>query len=250
MTSVVCLSLFGCASSTSGDNDPFETHNRHAYAMNKKLDEVLIQPITKGYTTVTPDPVQHSVHNFFENLDEIFITVNSLLQADFGRAGTSAGRFLINTTLGIGGLFDVASKMGLDYHYTDFGLTLAKYGYKDSAFLMLPFLGPSTVRDAMGIPVDQILLSPLTYVPSDYFYITYPALALEVIDTRAQFLDQDQLVKQAFDPYVFIRNAYLQNREHMVEQTEAGKPIVSDMQPDAVGHSNDVATDDDIYLED
>ncbi|WNK19221.1 VacJ family lipoprotein [Halomonas piscis] len=220
--------LGGCASSaTKGEphpEDPWEGFNRKVFVFNDVLDRYALRPVAKGYRTITPEPVEDSVGNFFSNLGEIRTVLNSLLQGKGENASRATSRLLINTTAGIGGLFDVATKMDIRQEKEDFGQTLATWGWTDSRYLVLPFLGPSTLRDATGLPAD-IATYPVTYVDDDKTRIALGALNL--IDKRAGLLDQEDLIQG--DRYRFMRDAYLQNRAFKISDGELGDdPFAAD----------------------
>ncbi len=173
---------------------------------------------------MTPDPVQTGVGNFFSNLGEIRTTLNSLLQGKGANAGASTGRFLINSTVGVLGLFDVASHMDLTAREEDFGQTLAVWGVDSGPYLVLPLLGPSTLRDTGGLPVDMYTY-PVTYVEDDT--VRYSLRGLQAIDARAGLLDQEDLIRG--DRYSFIRDSWLQRRRFEVSDGELGEdPFASD----------------------
>ncbi len=199
------------------NNDPYEDFNRHAFRLNQTLDKVFFKPIATVYKTVLPWPVTKGISNFFSNLGQVPTIINNLLQADFYDATGNAWRLVINTTVGIGGFIDVASQIDLPLHAQDFGLTLAKWGYCSSAYLVVPILGPRTVRDAISWPIDYGVFSVYPYI-SDVAWRN-GLTAGSFVNARAQLLDFDQTIKQAsFDPYIFQRNAYLQHRNYLIQQ--------------------------------
>ncbi|AMD01656.1 VacJ family lipoprotein [Halomonas chromatireducens] len=220
--------LAGCASNIPVEDrhpdDPWEGFNRQVFAFNDALDRAVLKPVSRGYRTVTPQPVQTGVGNFFSNLGEIRTALNSLLQGKPGNAGIATSRFLINTTVGIGGLWDFATHMDITGRDEDFGQTLGVWGVGEGPYLVLPLLGPSTVRDTAGLPLDTYTY-PLTYVEDDK--VRYGLTALRVVDIRAGLLDQEELIRG--DRYVFIRDAYLQRRRFEVSDGELGDdPFASD----------------------
>nr|WP_231489538.1 VacJ family lipoprotein [Halomonas saliphila] len=220
--------LAGCAGRVAVEerhpDDPWEGFNRRVFSFNEALDRAVLKPVARGYRTVTPEPVQTGVGNFFSNLGEIRTALNSLLQAKPANAGLSTSRFLINTTVGIGGLWDFATPMGITAEEEDFGQTLGVWGLGEGPYLVLPLLGPSTVRDTSGLPLDMYTY-PLTYVEDDA--VRYGLTALRIIDMRAGLLDQEELIRG--DRYVFIRDAYLQRRRFEVSDGELGDdPFASD----------------------
>lgn len=225
---VALLASGGCASTQTAENtnpdDPWEGFNRKVFAFNDVLDRYALKPVARGYRTITPDPVETGVGNFFSNLGEVRTALNSVLQGKPANAGLATSRFLINSTVGIGGLLDYATLMEITADKEDFGQTLAVWGWDDSRYLVLPFLGPSTLRDTTGLPAD-IAAYPVTYVEDDTVRISLTALNL--IDTRAGLLDQEELIRG--DRYRFIRDAYLQSRQFEVRDGELGDdPFASD----------------------
>jgi phospholipid-binding lipoprotein MlaA len=200
--------------------DPLEGFNRAMYTFNDKFDRYLLKPVAKGYRAITPKPVRRGISNFFSNLHDPGVMLNNLLQGKPKQAGSDLGRFLVNTTLGIAGLFDVASKMGMEKHNEDFGQTLGKWGVGEGPYLVLPFLGPSNVRDGAALPVDWE-----TYPPNhmEEQSTRIKMLVVEVVDKRAQYLEAGDILEQAAgqDPYIFVREAYRQRR---VNQIYDGNP--------------------------
>lgn len=222
------LASSGCASTQTAEStnpdDPWEGFNRKVFAFNDVLDRYALKPVAKGYRTITPDPVETGVGNFFSNLGELRTALNSVLQGKPANAGLATSRFLINSTVGIGGLLDYATLMEVTADKEDFGQTLAVWGWDDSRYLVLPFFGPSTLRDTTGLPAD-IAAYPVTYVEDDTVRISLTAL--DLIDTRAGLLDQEELIRG--DRYRFIRDAYLQSRQFEVRDGELGDdPFASD----------------------
>ncbi|MBR9903326.1 MAG: VacJ family lipoprotein [Gammaproteobacteria bacterium] len=218
---VTLLATGGCASTQMAENaapeDPWEGFNRKVFAFNDVLDRYALKPVAKGYRTITPDPVETGVGNFFANLGEVRTAINSVLQGKPANAGLATSRFLINSTVGIGGLLDYATLMEITADKEDFGQTLAVWGWQDSRYLVLPLLGPSTLRDTTGMPADMTSY-PLYYVDDDAFRLSLTAL--NVIDIRAGLLDQEELIRG--DRYRFIRDAYLQSRQFEVSDGELG----------------------------
>lgn len=191
------------------NRDPWEGFNRKVFVFNDTADHYVLAPIARGYRAVTPDPVETGIGNVFSNIFEITTIANDLLQFELGQAGSDTGRFIINSTIGIFGIFDVASKVGLKKHDQDFGLTLAAWGVESGPYVMLPFLGPTTVRDGMGKLVDgrtTDYVAQLDHVPT-----RNQLMALREVDTRAGLLDFEKLITG--DRYTFIRDVYLQHRD-------------------------------------
>ncbi|CAI8262212.1 MAG: putative phospholipid-binding lipoprotein MlaA [Porticoccaceae bacterium UBA1117] len=193
--------------------DPLEGINRVFYELNfNLLDPVIIKPIAIIYDQTTPKPVRRVLRNFFSNLDEVPSLVNNVLQGKFGQAGNNAGRFLMNTTIGLGGFFDVAEKAGLQPgEDEDFGQTLAVWGIPAGPYLMLPFFGPSTLRDAPSNFVDS-LFDPFSY--NNQLSVRVAIKGIDLIALRADLLGIDDVISG--DEYLFIRDVYLQNREYVI----------------------------------
>lgn len=211
------LTLSGCVCKGTNPADPFEPFNRKVYKFNTALDSVLLKPPAKVYRAVVPAPVRKSINNFYNNLDLIPTVGNDLLQAQGKWAIRDSWRFIINSSLGVGGLFDVAKTFGLPPHSNDLGLTLAKWGDKNSPYLVIPFLGPSTLRDGAGWLFQFALYSPYVYINDDA--LVYSLLALRYIDLRSQLLDTDRIMDEALDKYAFMRDAYLQYRNNLINGT-------------------------------
>ena len=204
-------------------HDPLQGFNRAMYTFNDKFDRYLLKPVAKGYRAITPKPVRRSVSNFFGNLHDPGIMLNNLLQGKPKQAASDLGRFLMNTTVGILGLFDVASNVGLEKHDEDFGQTLAKWGVGDGPYLVLPFFGPSNLRDGPALIVDWETYPPNQMKDSgtrDKLFV------VEVIDKRAQLLDAGDILDQAAgqDPYVFVREAYRQRRRNLIYDGNPPQP--------------------------
>jgi len=207
------LTLTACAS--TGNNDPLEGMNRGIYKFNDVTDKAVIKPVAGAYKAVLPSPVRSGVNNFFGNLGTFVSIINDLLQFKFDKALTGAGRFVINSTFGIAGLVDVASMDGIEKRNEDFGQTLGHWGVGSGPYIVLPFLGPSSVRDTTGLVVDTIAFDPLAYV--DDPATRNSARALKILDKRAQLLPgSDLLDEAALDPYAFMRDAYFQRRQNQI----------------------------------
>lgn len=191
--------------------DPWEPLNRKTYAVNDFADRWVLKPVAVGYSTVAPGVVQDGIGNFFENLGTPAVAINQVLQGKPRLAASDTGRFLLNSTFGIGGLIDIASRVGLPAHSEDFGQTFGRWGIDSGPYLVVPLRGPSTLRDAVGMGFDT-LLNPLRLI--DHERTRYSLLATSIIDTRAGLLSAEDLISG--DPYVFIREAYLQRREFLI----------------------------------
>ena len=197
--------------------DPWEKYNRRVHAFNLAVDRGLAKPLARGYVAVVPRPVRAGVDNFFDNLGQPVTLVNSLLQGNPRGAANALGRFLLNSTVGIGGLFDVASKAKMPNRGEDFGQTLAVWGWQRSRYLELPFLGPRTVRDVVGLVGDS-RLRPVQYIEDD---ATRASLqALQLVALRAKLLSIEGLMSQgAVDEYALFRDMWLQRRNYQINQT-------------------------------
>lgn len=215
---IACLT--GCAASKyppTNPQDPYEHFNRKVFAFNMALDRAFFRPIAKIYDAVLPWPIKKGVRNFYGNLNDVTSIANEILQLHFAQVVADLARVVINTTVGIGGLFDVATHLGLEKDKEDFGLTLASWGSNNTPYIVLPFLGPYTIRDFVGLPVDYFL-SVWTYIKWDA--VSYGLEGLGMVQYRASLLAGDEIVDQAFDPYIFIRDAYLQRRAYLVREAK------------------------------
>ena len=202
------------------NNDPYEPANRVGYAISDGLDTYVLAPVARAYVFVLPAAVRTPVHNVLRNMTSPALFINDVIQTRPRRAGDTFVRFVVNTTAGVGGLFDVASEIGYPYHSSDFGTTLALWGVPDGPFLFLPVLGPSNPRDAAGFGVD-ILFDPLTYTPSGHGLRTLSGvrLGLSAVDSRSRVLTEvDSIKKTALDPYATFRSLYRQNRASTIEE--------------------------------
>lgn len=215
VVAVVALAgmLGGCA--TSGNSkDPIEGFNRAMYAFNEGVDTVLIKPVAQGYDAVLPSPVRTGVTNFFGNIADFFIGVNNLLQGKPDQAASDLGRVLVNSTVGLLGLIDVASDAGLEKHEEDFGQTFGRWGIGDGAYVVLPIFGPRTVRDTVGLVLD-VKVDPVANI--DHVPTRNAALGLRIVDTRADMLPADKVIEEAaLDKYSYVRDGYLQRRRSLV----------------------------------
>ncbi len=224
------LGVSGCASIPHEDRteyDPWEPLNRTVFNANIAVDKATMRPIARGYRKVVPMPVRKSVSNFFRNLTTPRSALNNFLQGKPGRGFSEIGRFLFNSTIGIGGLIDVASAGGMDEYREDFGQTAAVWGVPDGPYVMLPFLGPQTLRDALLMPLD-IIATPLyqydnTSVRDKLYFV-------RLIDLHYQLLAAEKFLDDSTDTYITTRESYLQNRNYTV-------------------HDGDVPDEDDFYDE-
>jgi len=213
--SILLILVSGCATTGSGDpRDPFEGFNRGVYSFNETMDEIIFDPIGNVYKTITPDVVDRGVTNFFNNLEDIAVTVNSFLQFKIDQALSSATRFIFNSTIGLFGFFDVSTGMGLPGYDEDFGQTLGYWGVGPGPFLMFPFFGPSTVRDATGFIADSAM-NPIIYL--DNTKVKAGLLTLAYIDIKSDLLSAKAILEEAaIDEYEFLKNAYFQKREAQI----------------------------------
>jgi phospholipid-binding lipoprotein MlaA len=195
------------------DRDPLQQLNRKVYELNFEiLDPALIKPIATLYDRLTPRPVRIGISNFFSNLDEIPNAVNSLLQGKIGQAANDTGRFIVNSVFGLGGVFDIATDAGMQPSQgEDFGQTLAVWGVSEGPYLMLPFLGPSTLRDMPSNVLDSFL-DPFAY--NDNYGMRASIKAIDIVALRAELLGIDDVMSG--DKYIFVRDVYLQNREYVI----------------------------------
>ncbi|WP_090284560.1 MlaA family lipoprotein [Nitrosomonas mobilis] len=226
-----CL-IPGCAS-MNNRQDPLEPMNRAIFSFNEKFDEFVLEPAARGYHAVVPDPIEMIVGNFFSNIGDVAITANSLLQLKFADAAASSSRVLINTTFGLLGAVDLASHISqvsdidISKRNEDFGQTLGYYGVGAGPYIVLPILGPSTVRDTVGTGVDGVIFDPLrssVYNKFDFLTVRLPVTTVQIIDIRAQNLDLDKTLEEAaLDKYEFVRDAYLQRRESLVRDGDVPK---------------------------
>lgn len=210
------FSLVFAGSVMAEDNprDPYEGFNRTMYSVNEAVDKVVLKPLGQGYDKVVPLPVKASVGNFFGNAGDLWIGANGALQGKFADAGVDVGRLLINSTVGIFGLFDVASELGLEKHDEDFGQTLAVWGVADGGFIYWPVIGPRTVRDTAGWGVDYFG-DPVGYIRP--IPVRNSMVALRFVDIRASLLPADKVVEEAaLDKYAYVRDAYLQRRRNQI----------------------------------
>lgn len=237
---VATTGLTGCATYNKDGTrnvDPYEKYNRAMFSFNMKVDDYVMYPIAKAYTKVCPWPMRKGVTNFFNNFHQITIIANDVLQINIPQTLSDVWRLFFNTTFGVAGLFDVATPLGLEHHENDFGVTLGKWGYKNSSYVMVPFFGPGTVRDSWSWLVDYYLLSPWPYVKP--WELRTGLLALDTVNLRANLLGTEKVVKDAFDPYIFMRNAYLQRRTALI----AGEKVKNNPYT-ITEHPNGIATNE------
>lgn len=210
--------LGGCATAAN-PRDPMEGFNRAVYAFNEGLDTVLIKPVAEGYDAVLPGPVRTGITNFFGNIADVFIGVNNLLQGKPDQAVSDLGRVLLNSTVGILGIFDVATGAGLEKHDEDFGQTLGRWGVGDGPYVVVPVFGPRTMRDTAGLVLD-VAADPVSHI--DYVPTRNSVQALRLIDNRADLLPVDKVIEEAaLDKYAYVRDGYLQRRRNLIHDGNA-----------------------------
>jgi phospholipid-binding lipoprotein MlaA len=228
----VLLIASGCATpGRTMPGDPLKGVNRAVYKFNDTLDRAALKPAAKGYRAITPRWLRSGVGHFFANLTYPTTIINQILQGKPGLGLKDTGRFLINTTLGVGGLLDVATPLGLDSHDEDFGQTLAVWGIGSGPFINLPLFGPSSLRDAPSRIVDYFT-DPLTYVDLD----TGAELgirALDLLNARVELLSVDSTLQSTFDPYVFVRDAWAQQREFEIFDGDPPVESLEDFEEEA-----------------
>lgn len=234
------LTMGGCASvphPTPGD--PFESVNRKIFKFNDTLDRAVLKPVAQGYQKVVPQFARTGVSNFFGNLGDAYTMANDYLQGKVTDGTEDLMRVAMNSVFGIGGLLDFASTVGLPKHYQDFGLTLGHYGVKPGPYLVLPLLGPSTVRDGIGRVADTFA-DPVNYLSPVVLPVTLNGVRL--VNTRASLLEASNLLQTAaLDPYSFVRNAYLQRRQYQIGGS-AALPVYNDPGSDTDSTSSPAAS--------
>lgn len=225
---LVAVMLAGCAggpprkSSEPNPRDPWESYNRRVFQFNRKVDTIFWRPLAKAYDSLVPDPFQQGISNFFTNLGYPIDIVNLLLQGRPADSGKALGRFALNSTIGVLGLFDVASRADIPQYEEDFGQTLAVWGWTDSRYFVVPFFGGTTISDAVGYVPDYYTNVVWNSIEEDK--VRYGLAALDVIQLRAQLLSQEQTIKEAFDPYILFRDSYLQRRDYLIHNGETELP--------------------------
>lgn len=210
---LLSLGLGGCAAGPN-PKDPLEKYNRSMYRFNDAVDKAVFKPVAKGYKAVMPPPGKLLVSNFFSNLDDIIVTINDVLQFKLLQAVSDGGRFVVNSTVGLFGLADIATVVGLEKHNEDFGQTLGRWGFKSGPYVVLPLLGPSSIRDGVGLYTDS---QTGAYARIDKVDTRNELFAANFVELRAGLLDNESLLDEAaMDRYAFIRDAYLQRRQSLV----------------------------------
>ena len=229
---VAMVLLAGCAIAKPRTDDPLEKYNREVYQFNDAVDKAVVRPVASGYRKLTNPPVRRSVSDFFTNIRMPITVANDLLQARPKHALQGTGRFLINLTLGVGGFFDPASQLGLPLEDNDFGVTLARWGVPEGNYLVLPLVGPNTVRDVWRLPVDSYFFDPLSIYADNHHYhgLQYVPQAMYLVTMRSRAMDAESFLQSAYDPYVFIRDAYRQRRLYQIYDGNPPVSIIQQMQ--------------------
>jgi phospholipid-binding lipoprotein MlaA len=227
-TAAVCLTLLTAGCATGPDRkpeDPFEPANRVIFKFNDKLDRTIAQPVARGYQKVTPQPLREAISSFFSNIGDVGSLANSVLQLKITEATETLMRIVINSTFGVGGMFDVATLAGLSKHPEDFGLTLGRYGVPAGPYLVLPVFGPSSVRDGIGMGVD-VKFNLLNYIEPA---VRNPMYVTQFVSARSDMLGATDLLQQAaLDQYSFVRDAFRQQRESRLRGTTGGAAPLPD----------------------
>ena len=215
----------GCASSNT-PGDPFESFNRAMFGFNEGVDNAVLKPVATGYRNVVPEPARECVGNVFSNINDVFVTINSLLQGKVGDAVSDACRVLINSTVGILGCIDVGSKIGLEKHNRDFGQTFGKWGIASGPYLVLPFIGPSNIRDGVG----NIIYASLDPVWANHIPTRNVAFSLRAVNLRSELLTASSAVEDAaLDKYAFVRDAFTQRRQSLIDDGDNKAPKRSEL---------------------
>ena len=210
---ILFISLF--SSKIYSDDDPWRLMNENTHNFNESIDKIISTPIAKAYLYVTPDILEIGVSNFISNVEDVSVGINNILQGNISLGFSDFCRVIVNSSIGVGGLFDIASKINLEKHDEDFGQTLAVWGVSSGPYLVIPGLGPSTLRDAFGIIPDSFV-SPTLALDDNRASYTYTAI--DVIETRARYLGLDTLI--IGNKYLFLKNAYLQKRDFEINNGE------------------------------
>ena len=216
---LIAVLLAGCATPMPRKDDPYENFNRKMYSFNALADRVAIRPVAVGYRKITNETTRRLISNFFANIESPITIANDLLQANPKEAFKATSRLVINTTVGILGLFDPASEMSIDASTTDLGVTLAKWGVPEGPYLVLPLFGSTTVREAFAFPVDRYLFDPLSWYSAGHsfqFDVHYWPTFIYLVTLRSSAIDAEGLLEGVYDPYVFYRDAFRQRRLYKI----------------------------------
>lgn len=217
----IMIIFSGCHHHCAHPDDPFESINREIYKFNMAFDATVLKPPAKLYYTYVPPAIRGGINNVFNNIAMLPTIGNDILQLQGQHAINDFARFYLNSTLGLAGIGDVATNLGIPAHRNDFGLTLASWGNLTSPYIMLPFLGPSTIRDGFGMVFDYTFLTPYPLIADQ---ILYGILTTRYIDLRSQMMDGEHLLHDSLDPYIFMRDAYLQYRNNLIGQHNHSAP--------------------------
>lgn len=222
---VLTLLVSGCSSQqitpTDPERDPWEAYNRKIHGFNMGFDRAIARPVAKGYDYIMPEAPQRGVRNFFRNLAYPVTFLNLILQGKFEDSLEATGRFLLNSTVGVLGFFDVATRAGIEQFDEDFGQTMAVWGWNDSRYLVMPFFGPYTARDFLGRSFYGYF-HPISYMAREHN--NYSLMVIDLITLRAELLPFDEQLQAAPDPYVMVRDVYLQNREFRIYDGDPPAP--------------------------
>ena len=226
--SISSLCLSSCMQKGVHPEDPYEVVNRKTHQFNMAFDATFLKPLAKLYKFILPDSVRVGINNIYNNINILPTAASDLLQGDFKQLPLDFWRFTLNSTVGLAGIIDVAdTHFHLPPHSNDLGLTFARWGDMHSPYIVLPFLGPATIRDGMGILVEYTFLTPYPYIQNNA--ILYGVLGLRYIDLRSQLFDTEKLMDEAIDPYAFVRDVYLQRRQYQLKgEQRTGTPFVVD----------------------
>jgi phospholipid-binding lipoprotein MlaA len=220
---VCAVSLLSACAAGPTKQDPLEPMNRKIYKFNHTVDRTVLKPTARGYTKVVPEVARRGVTNFFRNIGMVVTTLNDALQLKGEKVPVDIMRLACNSVFGLGGLIDVASELNIEYRDEDFGQTLGYWGVKSGPYLVLPFLGPSSLRDGPSLVADMAA-SPLFHVDDDSLEVVWSLVALDLVNTRANLLPLDSLLAQQVDPYSFLRDTYLQRREYLIHDGNPPRP--------------------------
>ena len=218
LISLFCTLLSGCIHRCPNPDDPFEKINRKVFKFNMAFDATFLQPPSRFYVMVFPAPFRAGLNNVYVNISMLPTIANDILQLQPKHTINDIGRFVVNSTLGLGGIGDVATNLHIPEHRNDFGLTVAHWGNTSSPYIMIPFLGPSTMRDGMSLLVDYTFFSPYPLIPAATIYYV---LGVRYVDLRSQMNDNIKIVNEAMDPYKMMKDAYMQYRQHLIDQNNA-----------------------------
>ena len=225
--------LAGCAMPMPRTDDPYEKFNRKMYAFNELADRVAIRPVAVGYRKITNPTSRTLISNFFANVESPITIANDLLQVNFPQAMGATGRLAINSTVGVVGIFDVASELGIEASTTDFGVTLAKWGVPEGPYLVLPLLGSTSARGLVSFPIDRYLFDPLSWYARSHdfnLHAQYLPTVAYLVTLRSSAIDAEGLLEGVYDPYIFYRDAYRQRRLYKIYRGEPPLAVIQALQ--------------------